>query len=327
MERCANKMGAKVTKMGLEDGLSGKDFLTLEDCSQDDLNQLLELAAILKNQQKLGKQVQPLQGKTLGMIFEKASTRTRVSFETGMFQLGGHALFLSPSDMQLGRGETIADTAKVLSGYLDGIMIRTYSQAMIEEMAAHATIPIINGLTDMYHPCQVLADLLTIQETKGGLKGVKVAYIGDGNNMAHSLLLGGAKMGMHIHIASPKGYEPDPNIVEKAKHLAEITGAQIEVSHQAESAASNADVLYTDVWTSMGQEKEQAERLAEFSPFQVNESLCALAKKDMVFMHCLPAHREQEVTAGVLDGSHSIVFQQAENRLHAQKALLVGLMA
>ncbi|WP_077624114.1 ornithine carbamoyltransferase [Sediminibacillus massiliensis] len=306
--------------------LRGRDFLTLADYSKDELIYLLELADYLKKQQKAGKLEQPLKGKTLGMIFEKSSTRTRVSFEVGIYQLGGTGLFLSTNDIQIGRGEPVADTAQVLSGYLDGIMIRTYSQSVVEELAAKASIPVINGLTDTYHPCQVLADLQTIRETKGSLRGVKLAYIGDGNNMAHSLMLGGATMGMEIHIAAPEGYQPDAGITETAKSIAKYHGGKVNITEEPEVAVQQADVIYTDVWASMGQENEQKIRERAFAGFQVNKGLYSLARKDAVFMHCLPAHRGEEVTAEIIDGKQSVIYQQSENRLHAQKALMAALM-
>jgi len=305
----------------------GRDFLTLLDYSTEEISYLLQLAKELKAKQKAGKTYQPLLGKVLGMIFEKSSTRTRVSFETGIYQLGGTGLFLSTNDIQLGRGETISDTAKVLSGYLDGIMIRTYHQSDIEELASHATIPIINGLSDDFHPCQVLADLQTIEEVKGTLAGLKLAFVGDGNNMANSLMIGAAKMGMNFSIASPKQYLPQASIVEKAKQIAQDTGSIIKVTTDPVEAVKEADVIYTDVWASMGQEEEQAKRLKEFANYQVNQQLLDHAKSDYIFMHCLPAHRGEEVTADIIDGDHSVVFQEAENRLHAQKALMVALMA
>ncbi len=319
-------MGIVANKMTLDHQLAGRDFLTLADYSKEELGYLLELAAHVKQQKQSGNMEQPLKGKTLGMIFEKSSTRTRVSFEAGIYQLGGTGLFLKSDDIQIGRGEPISDTAKVLSGYLDGIMIRTYSQADVEALAKHASIPVINGLTDMYHPCQVLADMQTIQEVKGSLKGVKIAFVGDGNNMAHSLLLGGATMGMDISIAAPKGYQPDEAITKKAQSLADADGCKVEVTDDPKHAVQQADVIYTDVWASMGQEGEQTLREQKFAGYQVNKDLCSLAKKDAVIMHCLPAHRGEEVTADVIDGEQSIIFQQAENRLHAQKALMIALL-
>ncbi|MDY7431759.1 ornithine carbamoyltransferase [Bacillus sp. V26] len=306
----------------MQTNLFGKDLLTLKDLSEQDISALLAEASELKQNK-----IQPIfQGKTLAMIFEKSSTRTRVSFEAGMAQLGGNALFLSQKDLQLGRGETVADTAKVLSGYVDAIMIRTFEHEKVEELAEHADIPVINGLTDKYHPCQALADLLTIKEIKGDLKGVKVAYIGDGNNVAHSLMIGCAKMGCDISIASPKGYEVLDEAAEAAKASALQSGASITLTADPIEAVKHADVIYSDVFTSMGQEAEEQERLAVFAPYQVNASLVSHAKPDYTFLHCLPAHREEEVTAEIIDGPNSAVFQQAENRLHVQKALLKAIL-
>lgn len=307
--------------------INGKDFLTFADLSSSDIAKLLQLALDIKAKLQAGEEYFPLKGKTLGMIFEKSSTRTRVSFEVGMLQLGGHALFLSSNDIQLGRGETIADTAKVLSQYLDGIMIRTFGHDKIEELAENATIPVINGLTDLAHPCQVLADLLTIIEIKGSLKGLKMAYIGDGNNMAHSLMMGCAKMGMDFSIGCPEQYKPDEKIVAVSQAEAKANGCQVVVTTSAEEAIKDADIVYADVWTSMGQEKENAIRLEAFKEYQINTELVGHAKSDYLFMHCLPAHRGEEMTADVIDGPNSVVFHQAGNRLHAQKAVLVDLMS
>lgn len=306
--------------------LKGKDFLTLADYSKEEIEYLLHLALELKEKQQNGERYTPLSGKTLAMIFEKPSTRTRVSFEVGMVQLGGHALHLSSRDLQIGRGETIADTARVLSEYVDAIMIRTFEHEKVEELAHYATIPVINGLTDDDHPCQALADLLTIYEVKGKLQGLKLAYIGDGNNMAHALMLAAAKVGMHCAVASPKGYEPKEAVVKEAKSIANESGATIVVTNDPYEAIVDADVVYTDVWASMGQESEANERMHVFAPFQVNETLVQQAKSDFMFLHCLPAHRGEEVTEGVIDGVRSYIFQQAGNRLHAQKALLVSLL-
>src|SRR5699024_9209933 len=319
-------MKVSLEKMSVNDSLVGKDFLTLADYTANEVSDLLELAAHLKRKQKLGQTVHPLEGKVLGMIFEKPSTRTRASFEIGMYQLGGHGIILSSDDIQLGGVETIADTAKVLSTYLDGIMIRTFSQQDVEELAEHASIPVINGLTDLFHPCQVLADLQTIQEKKGTLMGVKIAYIGDGNNMAHSLMIGAAMMGMDISVATPEKFAPHPAVVKEALNVAERYGGHVQVTTNPEQAVQEADVVYTDVWTSMGQEAEQTEREKAFSEFQVNQELLAQARPQAIFMHCLPAQRGVEVTTEVMDGDQSVVFQQAENRLHAQKALLASLM-
>ncbi|MGG3943590.1 ornithine carbamoyltransferase [Peribacillus psychrosaccharolyticus] len=304
-----------------------KDFLTLRDLSTDTILDLLESAEKIKEKLQAGVEYTPLKGKTLGMIFEKSSTRTRVSFEVGMLQLGGHALFLSSNDIQIGRGETISDTAKVLSEYIDGIMIRTFGHDKIEELANAATIPVINGLTDTYHPCQALADLLTIKEIKGSLKGLKLAYIGDGNNVVHSLMLACAKTGIDIAIASPKGYEPDADIVKFAEEAAEIQGSKVLVTQSPIDTIKDADIVYADVWTSMGYEQENITRREVFKPYQINAELIKHAKPDYLFMHCLPAHRGEEVTGEIIDGPNSVVFHQAGNRLHAQKAVLVDLLS
>lgn len=306
--------------------IKGKDFLTLADFSGDELKGLLEKAKQLKAAHLQGAETSILKGKILGMIFEKSSTRTRVSFEAGMLQLGGHALYLNSQDLQLGRGESIADTAKVLSQYVDAIMIRTFSHEKIQELAYHADIPVINGLTDLYHPCQALADLLTIEEKNGELKGQTLAYIGDGNNVAHSLMIASAKMGVNITIACPAGYEPDQSVLQQSQEFAEQTGSKVIVTSDPEEAAANADAIYTDVWTSMGQEAENDKRLKDFAEYQVNQYLVQKAKKDYVFLHCLPAHRGEEVTAEVIDGNNSAVFQQAGNRLHVQKAILSEIL-
>lgn len=306
--------------------LRGRDLLELDDYTTEEIQYLIDLAIEIKAKQKNGEVYQPLKGKTIGLIFEKSSTRTRVSFEVGMYQLGGHALFLSKNDIQLGRGETIADTAGVMSRYLDGIMIRTFGHDKVVDLARYASVPVINGLSDLAHPCQVLADYQTIYEHKGTLKGLKLAYIGDGNNMAHSLMIGGAKLGVHVSVASPEGYEPDPQVVASAQKIAEATDAVIEVVRDPKAAVKDADAIYTDVWASMGFEEEQKAREIAFAAYQVDEELAKHAKPDYVFMHCLPAHRGEEVSEGVIDGKHSIIFDQAENRLHAQKALMAALM-
>ncbi len=306
--------------------LKGRDFLELDDYSPEEIQYLIELAIEIKRKHKNGEVYQPLKGKTLGLIFEKSSTRTRVSFEVGMYQLGGHALFLSKNDIQLGRGEPISDMAQVMSRYLDGIMIRTFGHDNVVELARYASVPVINGLSDLAHPCQVLADYQTLYEQKGKLKGLKLAYIGDGNNMAHSLLIGGAKLGVHVSIASPAGYEPDPSVVAASREIAKQTGSEIVITQSPQEAVKDADAIYTDVWASMGFEEEQKERELAFANFQVNEELVKLAKPDYLFLHCLPAHRGEEVSASVIDGPNSVIFDEAENRLHAQKALLVALM-
>jgi ornithine carbamoyltransferase len=306
--------------------LRGRDFLALVDYSPEEINYLIQSAIELKRKQKAGEPHSLLQGKTLGMIFEKSSTRTRVSFEVGMFQLGGHALFLSKNDIQLGRGETVWDTAQTMSRYLDGIMIRTFEHSKVIDLARGATIPVINGLTDLFHPCQALADYQTVLEKKGSFQGLKVAYIGDGNNMVHSLMVGASKLGMDFAVASPEGYTPDPEVVAMTQEYMSQSGGNLLVTTNAREAIENADVVYTDVWASMGFEAEQQERERAFKNYQVNEELTGYAKKDYLFMHCLPAHRGEEVSESVIDGAHSIVFDQAENRLHAQKAVMAATL-
>ncbi len=303
-----------------------KDLISLHDLSSDEVKGLLELGLKLKKELKSGIEHHILKGKTLGMIFTKSSTRTRVSFEVGMTQLGGYPLFLSSNDIQLGRGETIHDTAKVLERYLDGIMIRTYAHSDVIELAEEANIPVINALTDLLHPCQVLADLMTTYEHKGKLEGLKLAYIGDGNNMAHSLMYGCAKVGMDCAIAAPKGYECNSEVVENAKADFKASGRTLILTEDPVEAIKNADVVYTDTWVSMGQESEKAERQKIFMPYQVNKELFKNADSDAVFMHCLPAYRGFEVTEDVIDGPHSVIFDEAENRLHAQKAVMATLM-
>ena len=305
---------------------SQKHLLGLQSYSPDEIYQVLSLALKLKNEQKQGIVHHILKGKTLAMIFTKSSTRTRVSFEVGMYQLGGSALFLSSQDIQLGRGETIADTAQVLSRYVDGIMIRTYKQSDVEDLAKYGSVPVINALTDLLHPCQILADLLTIYEKKDTLKGLKLAFIGDGNNVAHSLLIGCSKVGMNISVGCPPGYEPNKEIVEMAAQNAVYSGSKVLITDSPLKAIEDADVVYTDVWSSMGQEEESAERMKVFAPYQINTSLFSHAKPDAIFLHCLPAHRGEEVTADVIDGSQSVVFDEAENRLHVQKAVMALLM-
>ncbi len=304
-----------------------RHLLTLHDWSTEEILDTLDLADELKYKQKNGIEHHLLKGKTLGMIFTKSSTRTRVSFEVGMYQLGGSALFLSSNDIQLGRGETIYDTANVLSRFLDGIMIRTYKQSDVEDLAKFGQIPIINGLTDLVHPCQILADFQTIREHKGKLSGLKLAYIGDGNNMAHSLLYGGAKVGMEIAIATPKQYECDPEVVKNALADACKTGTKLTLTNDPIEAIKDADVVYADTWVSMGQESEKAEKVKVFADYQINKELFSYAKPDAIFLHCLPAYRGYEVTEDVIDGPNSVIFDEAENRLHAQKAVMVKLMA
>ena len=303
-----------------------ENLLTVEDLKLAEIKDLFALATELKYKKNKGIDHNYLKGKSLGLIFAKSSTRTRVSFETGIYQLGGQGIFLSSNDIQLGRGESIADTAKVLSRYLDGIMIRTFAQSDVEELANNSSIPVINGLTDLYHPCQALADLFTIQEKKGKLNQLKLTYIGDGNNMAHSLLLAAAKVGLDISIASPQSYQPKQEIAQKAKKIAEESSSNIEIVTDPESAIKDADVVYTDVWASMGDEDEADERKEVFKNYQVNQKLMELAADQSIFLHCLPAHRGEEVTADVIDNKQSVVFDQAENRLHLQKAIMVKLM-
>lgn len=306
--------------------LKGRDMLSLLDYTSEEVSYFIQKAVQLKEATKEGKLEKALSGKTLGMIFEKNSTRTRVSFEVGMLHLGGNAIFMNASDLQLGRGESIHDTAKVLSEFVDGVMIRANSHESVKELAEHASIPIINGLTDQFHPCQALADLLTIYEVKGSFQGLKLAYIGDGNNVAHSLVIAAAHVGMDVVIATPKGYECDAEIIQRAKEIAAKNGSKFELTNDPVAAATNADAIYTDVWTSMGQEEEAAQRLKDFADFQINDQLVSYAKDDYMFLHCLPAIREEEVAGSVIDGANSYVFQQAGNRLHAQKAVLYSLL-
>ena len=295
-----------------------KHFLKLMDLSTQEIVEILNLADQLKYEKKNGIEHHILKGKTLGLIFEKSSTRTRVSFEVGMYDLGGSALFLSSRDLQIGRGEPVQDTARVLSRYLDGIMIRTYDQKEVEDLAKYGSIPIINGLTDYCHPCQVLADLMTIREHKGVLKGKKLCYIGDGNNMTNSLIVGGIKMGMEVAVACPKGYEPDAELMKWASENGTFT-----CTESVFEAAKDADVLYTDVWASMGQEAEAEERKKIFKGYQINSDVMNVAHADAMVMHCLPAHRGEEITDEVLEAHADEIFDEAENRLHAQKAVLV----
>ncbi|MBQ9600381.1 MAG: ornithine carbamoyltransferase [Clostridia bacterium] len=305
-----------------------QDLISLHDLTSDEVKELLELGIKLKAEKKAGIEHHILKGKTLGMIFTKSSTRTRVSFEVGMTQLGGYPLFLSSNDIQLGRGETIYDTAKVLERMLDGIMIRTYSHQDVLDLAEHANIPVINALTDLLHPCQVLADLMTTYEHKGKLEGLKLAYIGDGNNMAHSLMYGCAKAGMNCAIATPDDarYQCDAEVVANAKDDFKKAGTELILTNDPVEAIKDADVVYTDTWVSMGMEDEKEERQRLFMPYQVNGELFKNAASDAIFMHCLPAYRGFEVTEEVIDGPQSVIFDEAENRLHAQKAVMVKLM-
>jgi ornithine carbamoyltransferase len=300
-----------------------KDLLGFAEMAPTDFEEIWLRAARLKKMLKEGREHASLQGKTLGMIFDKSSTRTRISFEVGMYQLGGLALFLSSRDTQLGRGENIPDTARIMSRYLNGIMIRTYSQELVEEVARHSTIPVINGLTDREHPCQILSDLFTVMEKKGDYKGLKIAYIGDGNNVANSWIDAAARLPFQLAFACPEGYEPDQSILKRGMREAE---KGITVYRDPVDAVHDADVVYTDVWTSMGQEAEQEARKRIFRDYQINKTLLAHARKDVMVMHCLPAHRGEEITSDVIDGPHSVIIDQAENRLHVQKAIMEILM-
>jgi len=306
---------------------SGKSFLSIHDFTTEQIMRVMDLAALLKAEQKAGVPHPILKGKTLGMIFLKPSTRTRISFEVAIWQLGGYGLFLSANDLQLKRGETIADTARVLSRYLDGIMIRTFAHSDVIELAREGSIPVINGLTDLLHPCQVMADLFTGIERFGDLKGRKLAYIGDGNNMVHSLMYGGAKVGMHVTCACPAGYEPDPEVVAAARADGTATGAKMDIVRDPKEAVRGADILYTDVWASMGQEAEYEKRVRDFKGYQINAELVSMANPDCIVMHCLPAHRGDEITDDAADGPHSVLWDEAENRLHAQKAILALTMS
>lgn len=310
----------------LSDLIRGRDFISIHDFTPQEVAYILEAAVEIKKLQKKGVAHPYLAGKTLGMIFQKASTRTRVAFEVGMYQLGGHALFLSPRDIQLGRGETIKDTALVLARMLDGIMIRTFDHDEVLELARWSSVPVINGLTDLLHPTQVIGDMMTILEHKGGLKGLKLAFIGDGNNVAHELLYGGAKVGMDIVIASPGGYEPDPVVFKQAREDAEQSGARLWVVNDPAQAAQDADVIYTDVWASMGQEEQAGQKEQAFRSYQVNNQLMSLARPDAIVLHCLPAKRGKEITDEVMDGPQSAIFDESENRLHAHKAIMALTM-
>ena len=306
--------------------MKGKSLASLNDLTREEIEEILKTSELLKLQLFRGQEHPLLKGKTLAMIFEKASTRTRVSFEVGMWQLGGSALYLSASDLQLGRGETIADTAQVLSRYVSGIMARVFAHRTILDLVQYSRVPVVNGLSDFSHPCQGLADLFTIYEKKGRLSGLKLAYVGDGNNVAHSLLYGCSKVGMDIVLGCPKGYEPDPGVVSQAKKEAKSNGSQVKVTSDPREAVKGADIIYTDVWASMGKEKEHEERVKILKPYQVNPTLVKGAKADYIFMHCLPAHRGEEVTNEVADSKNSVIFDQAENRMHTQKALLTLIM-
>ncbi len=306
--------------------MKGKSLISINDLTYEEIWQIFELSKLLKLKRLSGEPHRLLEGKKLGMIFSKPSTRTRVSFEVGIYELGGIGLYFGPTDLQLGKSENISDSAKVLSRYLDGIMIRTFAHQDVIDLARYGSIPVINGLTDLLHPCQVLTDLFTIWEKKGNLKGLKLAYIGDGNNMAHSLLNGCSKTGMNISIASPSGYKPQEDIVANAKRNAAYFGTKVEILDDPVATVKDADIVYTDVWASMGQEKEAAERKTIFAKFQVNPELVKNAKDDYLFMHCLPAHRGDEVVDEVIDSANSVVFDEAENRLHVQKAIMALVM-
>jgi len=306
--------------------MKGKSLASLCDLAREEIEQILKTSELLKLQNFRDEAHPLLKGKTLAMIFEKASTRTRVSFEVGMWQLGGYALYLSASDLQLGRGETIGDTAQVLSRYVDGIMARVFSHQTILGLIKGSRVPVINGLSDYSHPCQGLADLFTVYEKKGRLSGLKLAFVGDGNNVAHSLLYGCSKTGMNIVIGCPEGYEPKAEVVSRSAEEGRKNGSTVKVTNDPQEAVKGADVIYTDVWTSMGQEKEKEERIKSFKPYQVNPDLVKMAKEDYIFMHCLPAHRGEEVTNEVADSRNSVIFDQAENRMHTQKALMALIM-
>ena len=301
-----------------------KDFIEIHDYSAAEVMDIFRLAAEMKKQP--AKFNRSLEGQTLAMIFEKSSTRTRVSFEVGMFQLGGHALFLSSRDIQLGRGEPIDDTAKVLSRYVDGIMARTFAHKSVTDLAEYSSVPVINGLTDLSHPCQAMTDYFTAWEKLGDLKGRKIAYVGDGNNMSHSLMFGAPKVGMDIAVATPGGYAPDPEIVARAKGDADMAGTKVTVTTSIDEAVKGADVVETDVWASMGQEEEAEKRRRDFDKWQVDRRVMSLAKREAIFMHCMPAHRGEEVAAEVIDSEQSVIYDEAENRLHVQKAILQVLM-
>lgn len=302
----------------------GRDYLSVDDLSADELVHVLDLADRLKADRSLHDRA--LAGKAIALVFEKASTRTRLSFEVGVAELGAHPLTISSGDLQLGRGETIEDTGRVMSRYVDAIVLRTFEQERLEVLADAADVPVVNSLSDFEHPCQALADLQTMRERLGGLRGRVLTYVGDGNNVAHSLLLGGAKVGMQVRVATPPGFEPIPLVVQRAAEIATETGGAVAVGNDAKTAADGADVLYTDVWASMGQEEEKERRIRDFQGFQVDSKLMAHAKEDALFLHCLPAYRGLEVSEEVIDGPRSVVFDQAENRLHAQKALLLTLL-
>jgi ornithine carbamoyltransferase len=306
--------------------MKGKSLIEINHLSLEEIYQIFDLSKTLKEKQNTGEPHKLLEGKTLGMIFSKPSTRTRISFETGIYQLGGMGMYFNQNDLQLKKSESVSDTAKVLSRYLSGIMIRTFDHQDVIDLAKFGSIPVINGLTDLHHPCQVLTDLFTVLEKRRTLKGLKLVYIGDGNNVAHSLLHGCSKVGMNITIASPSGYMPNQEIVAESKVNAKYMGSKIEITEDPVKAVSGADIIYTDVWASMGQEKEAAERRKKFIKYQVNSKLIKTAKDDYIFMHCLPAHRGDEVTDEICDSPNSVIFDEAENRLHVQKAIMALVM-
>jgi len=312
--------------MNMVVSLAGRDILCLQDFTREELETILKTAEMMKIWNKIGKPHRVLEGKTLAMIFQKPSTRTRISFEVGIYQLGGYGLYLNAQDLQLRRGETIADTARVLSRYVDGIMARVFDHQDVVDLAKYGSVPVINGLSDFSHPCQALADYMTIKEKKGRIEGIKVVYVGDGNNVCHSLMIAGTKLGANVVVATPEGYEPDAKVIKWAEENAAESGGSFELLHDPVQAVKDADVIYTDVWASMGQEAEAEERRKIFMPFQVNKDLVKHAKKDYIFMHCLPAHRGEEVTDDVVDSPNSVVFDEAENRLHAQKAAMALVM-
>jgi ornithine carbamoyltransferase len=302
--------------------LKGKSFLAISDFSREELEEIIAQGEKLKLEHLAEKDEPLLKGKSIGVIFEKPSTRTRISFAVGIYQLGAQALVLDSSNMQLKRGETVADTAKVLSRYLHAVVARVYAHKTLEELRDNGTIPVINALSDYTHPCQIMGDLLTIKEKKHRLEGLKLAYLGDGNNVCHSLMFGGTKFGMHVSIATPEGYEPDKKVTELSQRFAKESGGSLTVTHDPAEAAKDADVIYTDVWASMGEEAEHDKRVKVMKPYQINDSIVKKANRDAIIMHCLPAHRGEEITDSVIDGPHSVVWDQAENRLHIQKAIL-----
>jgi ornithine carbamoyltransferase len=312
--------------IAVADTLKGRHFTRVADLSSDEWLTVLDLADGLKAARAAREEMKLLEGRTLGMIFQKPSTRTRVSFEVGIAQLGGTGLYLAANDLQLGRGESLKDTAQVLSRYLDGIVIRTYAQSDVDELAEHAEIPVINGLTDEFHPCQALADVMTIRERFGGLDGVRVTYLGDGDNVCNSLMVACAKLGMHFTAATPEEYEPDQQVVGWAGEAAEASGGSVEIRHDPRGASEGADVLYTDVWTSMGQDEERTQRVLDLAGYRIDDELLGLASERAIVLHCLPAHYGEEITEEIVYGPRSAVWDQAENRLHAQKGLMASVI-